>query len=258
MPISILKEKDSPIKSAKTKTRDEIHRQLSAELLVLMDHISGTPKEKLHHAKKMLSALLKTHGYNLSKLNPQIQRLALRAASDIIDNPSKSFTNAPQTTSTAKDIKLPTQSTYQTKDQCISGIIGENPALSSTDAEAYCNTIFGNQQRQALSKKEAETANKIRTKQASIEDPPYWTYAIGLSENELPKSSSTNLKNASVQEQEYLKQISEPSGAYALERNSAARINRIRAKEESAIKSASESNKKPAWARVYESFWGTS
>jgi hypothetical protein len=76
-----------------------------------------------------------------------------KAAEMVEDDPNKSRTVVNLSPSGQKGIKpLADPSIYQTKDQCISVIIGENPSMNSTDASNYCDEIFGNRQKQALQK----------------------------------------------------------------------------------------------------------
>jgi hypothetical protein len=291
LPVSILKEKQ--IKSARTRTSDDIHRQLSAELLVLMDHVKGNPQQKLHHAKKILAALLQTHGYNLARLNPKIQKFAMRVAAEVIDSPTRSVTHttAAPNAKNVPDTTAKTQSTYQTKLECLVKAKNDE-GLSDEGAEIFCSQYFGEQKgtkqgqyspadcskyltSQGLSQDQASkacaeilgnhetkgAAERILVRSASIQDAdvPAYVYLSGQeyvdNYKRMMLSNNNNIKSGSVSS--VPANYFDMDAAYSLQRQSAARIERIRGINESALRSASDSNKKPAWLRASEAFWGT-
>lgn len=121
----------------KTRSREDVVKFLASELLPIMDYTPGTQKQKLQQAKRILGALLKVKTANFPKLDPRVQRFALKQAVGLMgqngeqrnfpvvnDNVvEKSYTKS-DAAPNADNIKLPEPSSYQSYSECVSDISG--------------------------------------------------------------------------------------------------------------------------------------
>ncbi len=220
----------------------------SNAIATVMRYVPGNDKkQKLHIAKKIVGDILTSYDEGTlknssSKLTRELLELeaiglhrtlqhnaAMKKAEMIEDSPGKYRTVSNLSPSSQKGIKpLADPSIYQTKDQCIVGIISENPAMSSTDAGNYCDEIFGNRQKQALEQQKQAVDGKAQwysdclqqntkencdnmmnqiypsnlaaRKQASVERPK-WIDSLDIPTDHI--HNTTNIRNASETDLSY-------------------------------------------------------
>jgi hypothetical protein len=124
-------------------SKESIRKQIASEIVALMPYVKGTQQEKLHHAKKMIARLLEVRHTDIDNPNLRIgtRNFLLRQSSEIIDKPSQSYTKAPQTTSTSKDVTPPKQSEYERREEYIQRLVDHG--YNTAAAVAAANIIYG-------------------------------------------------------------------------------------------------------------------